>query len=71
MSTIKDDLLDRPVWGARAIAIAAGLVDGRGKPRVRAAYHLLEKKLLPADKVGRTFVSTPRRLRAVANGEAV
>jgi hypothetical protein len=71
MSPIKDDLLDRPIWGARAIAIAAGLVDRRGKPRVRAAYHLLEKKLLPADKVGRTFVSTPRRLRAVANGEAV
>ena len=71
MSPTRDDLLDRPVWGARAIAIAAGLVDRRGKPRVRAAYHLLEKKLLPADKVGRTFVSTPRRLRAVANGETV
>ena len=69
MSPTKNDL-DRPVWGARAIAIAAGLVDRRGKPRVRAAYHLLEKKLLPADKVGRTFVSTPRRLRSIATGEA-
>jgi hypothetical protein len=70
MPNIIDDL-DRPVWGARAIAIAAGLVDGRGKPRVRAAYHLLENKLLPADKVGKTYVSTTRRLRAVANGGAV
>jgi hypothetical protein len=67
MSATKDNP-DIPIWGARAIAIAAGLVDKRGKPRTRAAYHLLEKKLLPADKVGRTFVSTPRRLRSVANG---
>jgi hypothetical protein len=69
MSSFKFDP-DTPVWGARAIAIAAGLVDKRGKPRVRAAYHLLEKKLLPADKVGKTYTSTPRRLRSVANGQA-
>jgi len=64
------DYLDVPLWGARAIALAAGIVDARGKPRIRAAYHLLEKKLLPADKVGKTYVSTPRRLRSIANGEA-
>jgi hypothetical protein len=68
MSAIIDDL-DRPVWGARNIAIAAGLVDEDGKPRVRAAYHLLENKLLPADKIGKSHVSTPRRLRSVASGE--
>ncbi len=67
----KLDHLDVPVWGARAIALAAGIVDKHGKPRVRAAYHLLEKKLLPADKVGKTYVSTPRRLRSIANGEAI
>ena len=61
--------IDTPIWGARAIALAAGLVDKRGKPRERAAYHLLEKKLLPADKVGKTYVSTVRRLRAIANGQ--
>jgi hypothetical protein len=70
MSPLKFDL-DQPIWGARAIALAAGLVDKRGRPRVRACYHLLERKLLPADKVGRTFVSTPRRLRSIASGEAV
>ena len=61
---------DRPVWGARAIALAAGLVDKHGKPRVRAAYHLLAVGLLPADRIGKSYISTPRRLRAIANGEA-
>jgi hypothetical protein len=64
------DVLDRPVWGARQIALAAGLVDEKGKPKLRKTYHLLEQGLLPASKVGRSFVSTPRRLRSVANGEA-
>lgn len=71
MSSKQLDDQDRPVWGARQIALAAGLVDSKGKPRLRATYHLLEKGLLPASKVGRSFVSTPRRLRAVANGEVV
>jgi len=70
MSTTIKDNLDTPIWGARAIAIAAGLLDKRGKPRVRAAYHLLEKGLLPASKIGKTYTSTPRRLRSIANGEA-
>jgi hypothetical protein len=61
---------DRPVWGAKAIVLAAGLVDKRGRPRTRAAFHLLKKKLLPADKIGKSYVSTPRRLRSVANGGA-
>jgi hypothetical protein len=60
---------DALVWGAREIAIAAGLVDKRGRPRTRAAFHLLKKKLLPADKIGKSYVSTPRRLRSIANGE--
>jgi len=67
--SLKHDL-DMPIWGARAIALAAGIVDKRGKPRVRAAYHLLERGLLPASKVGKSYTSTPRRLRAIANGEA-
>jgi hypothetical protein len=69
MSATKNDL-DTPVWGAAAIAIAVGLVDRRGKPRTRAAYHLLEGKKLPASKVGKTWVSNLRRLRGIASGEA-
>jgi hypothetical protein len=45
-------------------------VDRRGKPRTRAAYHLLEGKKLPASKVGKTWVSNLRRLRGIASGEA-
>jgi hypothetical protein len=60
---------DVPVYGAHDIALAAGIVDAKGKPRVRAVYHLLEKGLLPASKIGKTYASTPRRLRAIANGE--
>ncbi len=66
--TFKLDL-DAPIWGALNIARGANLVDKRGKPRLRAAYHLLESKRLPADKVGKTWVSTLRRLRSVASGE--
>jgi hypothetical protein len=58
-----------PIWGARDIALAAGIVDKKGKPRVRAAYHLLETGRLPATKVGKTWVSTPARLRSIANGQ--
>jgi hypothetical protein len=61
--------IDVPIWGARAIAVAAGLVDKRGKPRDRAAYHLLAAGRLPASKVGKSYVTTVRRLRAIANGE--
>jgi hypothetical protein len=69
MSSPERDL-DRLIWGARSIAAEAGLKDTRGRPRTRAAYHLLETKKLPATKVGKVWVSTPRRLRSVANGGA-
>ena len=62
----KDDHLDLTCWGARAIGVAANVVDKNGKPRMRAVYHLLENGLLPATKVGKTWVSTPRRLRSIA-----
>ena len=68
MKSPKELDLDRPVYGVRAICLAAGIVDEHGKPRTRAAYHLLEQGLLPASKIGRTYTSTPRRLRSVANG---
>jgi hypothetical protein len=47
--------LDTPVWGAAAI----GRVLGRSE---RQAFHLLEKRLIDATKVGAIWVSTPRRL---------
>ena len=59
----KDD--DTPIWGAEAIAHEIN------KP-VRATYHLLEQGLLPAKKVGGSWVSTPRRLQAgIAVGAAL
>jgi hypothetical protein len=58
----RDEALDRPVWGAEAI--------GRiiGKP-ARATYHLLEKGLIPAKKVGDSWVSSPRKLLAAIVGD--
>jgi hypothetical protein len=61
--------LDRPIWGARAIAIEAGLFDEHGEPDVVRAFYLLEKGYIPANKRGRAYVSTPRRVRSVGSGE--
>ena len=47
--------LDRLVWGARGIAE----IIGRNE---RQAFHLLESGYLDADKVGSSWVSSPRRL---------
>ena len=57
----KEDL-DRPIWGVKAIAIAANLT-------TRQTYHALEKGYLPASKAGRKWVTTPRRIRSVFTGE--
>ncbi len=59
--------LDKPIWGARAIAAEAGLFDEDGEPDVARAFYLLEAGLLPGSKAGRAWVSTPRRLRSIAN----
>jgi hypothetical protein len=59
---------DAPIWGARAIALAANVVDEDGKPDMSRVFYLLQKKLLPASKVGGTWASTQRRLRSVASG---
>jgi hypothetical protein len=48
--------LDRPLWGAEAIAREINRAP-------RATYHLLENGHLDADRVGGRWVSTPRRLR--------
>jgi hypothetical protein len=54
-----DDPLDRPVYGAANIARVVGL-------SINQTYLALEKRYLDADKFGRRWVSTPRRLKRVA-----
>jgi hypothetical protein len=59
MSVSED--LDRPIWGVEAIAEAANLSP-------RQTYHALERGYLPASKAGRRWVTTPRRLRTLFDG---
>ncbi len=61
---------DAPLNGARAIAVALNLVTEDDEPRVRAAFHLLERGLVDATKTGGRWESTPNRLRRRARGEA-
>jgi hypothetical protein len=53
--TSNTDHLDIPVWGAKAIGEVIN------KPE-KATFYLLMKGYLPAEKVGESLVSTPRRL---------
>jgi hypothetical protein len=62
-NTSQLDALDRPIWGAAAIALAANLLKEDGKPDLRKAYYLLETGALPATKINDGWVTTPRRLR--------
>jgi hypothetical protein len=55
--------LDRPLWGAEAIAREINRAP-------RATYHLLENGYLDADRVGGRWVSTPRRLREQFAGKS-
>jgi len=66
----ENDDLDTPLWGAEAIGREAGIFDAHGSVDLRRTFYLLEKKLLPAMKVGRVWASTPRRLREFFAGEA-
>jgi hypothetical protein len=53
--------LDSPLWGAETIATEINRT-------IRQTFHLLESGVLPADKVGGRWVSTPRRLRRLFEG---
>ncbi len=55
---------DVPLWGAAAIGRAAGLITDDGSVDLRKTFRLLELRLLPARKLGKTWVTTPRQLRA-------
>lgn len=57
------DDLDTPLWGVEAIAPVVNRSE-------RATYHLLNKKQLPAKKVGGKWVSTKRQLLMHLVGEA-
>ena len=71
MPPAQNDLdLDTPIWDAAAIAIAAGIVDAKGKPLLDRAYYKLERRLLPATKCGREWVSSLRQIRNLDNYEA-
>jgi hypothetical protein len=64
MTTVQSSVdLDTPIWGARDI----GAVLNRPP---RKTYYLLEAGLLPAEKVGKSWVSTRRRLLALVQGAA-
>jgi hypothetical protein len=58
------------LWGARAIAIAAGLYDEDGEPDEKGAYYLLENQLLPGTKIGRQWVSSQSRIDAALGNTA-
>jgi hypothetical protein len=58
--------LDRPVWGADAIAGVLGLASPDGtvsRKARRKVYHLVEQRRIDVTKLGpRELTSTPRRL---------
>jgi hypothetical protein len=58
-----DDDLDTPIYGAEAIARAAGLVDDQGNVNFRRIYYALEHRLIDAGKFGKLWCSTKRRAR--------
>jgi hypothetical protein len=60
---IEIDALDRPLWGAEAMAPIIGKT-------VEQTSHLLWKKRIDADKFGSQWVSTPRRLLKMFAGHA-
>jgi hypothetical protein len=66
---IRDDL-DRPLWGAEQIGRAAGLLNDDGTVDLRKVYYHLENKHLPADKAGKQWISSTRRILRVFTGES-
>lgn len=63
-----DDKLDRAIYGAEPIGRAANIVDNKGKVDVRKTFYALERGYIPADKFGRRWVTTLRRIRSAYVG---
>lgn len=62
--------LDAPIRGAANIAKVANVLKDNGDPDMTAAFYKLEQGYIPASKEGRIWVSTLRRIRSIAAGEA-
>jgi hypothetical protein len=65
--------LDQPRWGADQIGRDLGLItvgpeDKDYDKQLRRTFYMLEKGYANASKVGRAWVSTPRRLRRLFTG---
>jgi hypothetical protein len=58
------------LWGAAAIARAAGVVDEDGKADLRRVFYLLEKGYLPARKIGRAWISSRSAIQRALEIEA-
>jgi hypothetical protein len=58
------------LWGAAAIARAAGVVDEDGEADLRRVFYLLEKGYLPARKVGRAWISSRSAIQRALEIEA-
>jgi hypothetical protein len=56
------DPLDRLVHGADAIARILNIFKDDGTPDLRRTFYVLENGYVDADKGGRSWTSTPRRL---------
>jgi len=61
---LPEDKLDMPLYGAEAIGRAAHLLN----EDARKTYYVLERGYIDADKFGRQWVSTPRRIRRAFMG---
>jgi hypothetical protein len=64
------DDLDKPGYGAKWVAEVLNLLDEDGEPDERKAYYVLEKGYADADKMGRIWTSTRRRLLKRVQGAA-
>jgi hypothetical protein len=62
-ASLLGDNLDKPIWGAKAIAMEVNR-------KLRQTFYMLESGELPAKKVGGRWVTTRRRLLEKFNGEA-
>ena len=65
-----DEKLDQPIYGGLAIGREANLVDGTGNVLARKVYRALRLGLIDADKFGREWVTTKRRILAKHAGRA-
>jgi hypothetical protein len=57
-----DAYLDTPGYGAAFVAAVLNLRKPNGELDLDKAYHVLAEGYVDADKIGRLWMSTPRRL---------